>query len=81
MLIDATLKWPNPPISLPRKDYMEQARKLWEQLELPKLKPKEPWHGVSLGHWSEAEQHLVDLAEQGRVDEAAEILLALGKKS
>jgi len=80
MLIDATLKWPNPPISLPRKDYMERARKLWDQLELPKLKAKEPWYGVSLGHWSEAEQHLVDLAEQGRVDEAAQILLGQCKK-
>ena len=59
---------------------MEHARRLWEQLELPKLKAKEPWHGVSLGHWSEAEQHLVDLTEQGRVDEAAQILLGQCKK-
>jgi 4-hydroxy-3-polyprenylbenzoate decarboxylase len=76
-LIDATLKWENPPISLPRKPYMERGHELWQQLGLPALKPKEPWYGVSLGHWTEEEQCLVDLAEQGRVDEAAKILLSL----
>ena len=80
MLIDATLKWPNPPISLPRKEYMEHARELWEKLGLPELKPKEPWHGVSLGHWSEEDQHLIELAEQGRMDEAAQILLNQSRK-
>jgi UbiD family decarboxylase len=80
MLIDATLKWANPPISLPRKEYMEHGRELWEKLGLPKLKPKEPWYGVSLGHWTEQEQQLVDLAEQGRVDEAAQLLLSQSRK-
>jgi 4-hydroxy-3-polyprenylbenzoate decarboxylase len=80
MLIDATLKWANPPISLPRKEYMERGRDLWEQLGLPKLNPKAPWYGVSLGHWTEEEQKLVDLAEQGRVDEAAQILLGQSQK-
>jgi len=76
LLIDATLKWENPPISLPRKPYMERGHELWQQLGLPALKPKEPWYGVSLGHWTEEEQCLVDLAEQGRVNEAAQILLS-----
>jgi len=56
---------------------MERGHELWQQLGLPALKPKEPWYGVSLGHWTEEEQCLVDLAEQGRVDEAAKILLSL----
>ena len=75
MLMDATRKWPNPPISLPRRDYMERARELWEDLELPPLRPKAPWHGVSLGHWPEAEAELVALSEAGRMDEAAARLL------
>ncbi|MDE0031822.1 MAG: UbiD family decarboxylase [Deltaproteobacteria bacterium] len=75
MLMDATRKWANPPISLPRRDYMERARELWEELELPPLRPKAPWHGVSLGHWPDAEAELVALSEAGRMDEAAARLL------
>lgn len=75
MLMDATRKWANPPISLPRRDYMERARELWEELELPPLRPKGPWHGVSLGHWPEGEAELVALSEAGRMEEAAERLL------
>ncbi|MCH6545762.1 MAG: hypothetical protein IH796_07145 [Deltaproteobacteria bacterium] len=76
MLMDATRKWANAPISLPKKEYMEHARDLWSQFDLPPLKPKEPWHGVSLGFWPEEEQALVSLAEQGREDEAAQLLLS-----
>jgi 4-hydroxy-3-polyprenylbenzoate decarboxylase len=52
VLIDATLKEDFPPISLPKREYMENARKIWEELGLPKLKPEQPWHGYSLGEWS-----------------------------
>ena len=40
MLIDATLKEDFPPISLPKREYMERAKKIWEELGLPKLKPE-----------------------------------------
>lgn len=80
MLIDATRKWPNPPISLPRRDYMERARELWERLELPDLTPKERWFGISLGFWPETESELVELAEAGREEEAAQILLSRGRQ-
>lgn len=80
MLMDATRKWANPPISLPRQDYMDHAKELWEKLDLPPLKPKAPWHGVSLGHWPEGEDRLVKLAEEGRMDEAADLLLGKGRK-
>jgi 4-hydroxy-3-polyprenylbenzoate decarboxylase len=76
ILIDATRKWPNPPISLPRRDYMERARDLWQELGLPTLKPRVPWHGVSLGHWPEEVARLVELSEEGRGEEAAELLLS-----
>jgi 4-hydroxy-3-polyprenylbenzoate decarboxylase len=51
VLIDATLKEDFPPISLPKREYMENARKIWEELGLPKLKPESPWYGYSLGEW------------------------------
>jgi 4-hydroxy-3-polyprenylbenzoate decarboxylase len=51
VLIDATLKEDFPPISLPKREYMERARAIWEELGLPPLKPEVPWHGYSLGEW------------------------------
>lgn len=53
ILFDATLKEPFPPISLPKREYMENARKIWEELGLPELKPQAPWFGISLGEWGE----------------------------
>mgnify|MGYP001187655807 FL=1 len=53
MLIDATMKHPMPPVALPKKEFMENAKRLWERLGLPPLKPEAPWHGYSLGDWSE----------------------------
>ena len=51
MLIDATQKEPDPPLSLPKREFMERARTIWQELGLPKLKPQSPWHGYSLGDW------------------------------
>jgi 4-hydroxy-3-polyprenylbenzoate decarboxylase len=65
MLIDATRKWPYTPVSLPRKEYMEAARKIWEELKLPPLKVKDPWHGYSLGDWNEENEEEAQLATQG----------------
>ena len=52
VLIDATLKVDFPPVALPKREYMENAKKLWEQLGLPPLKPESPWFGYSLGEWT-----------------------------
>jgi 4-hydroxy-3-polyprenylbenzoate decarboxylase len=54
MLIDATAKHPMPPLALPRKEFMLRARAIWEELELPALSPQPPWHGYTLGDWSDA---------------------------
>jgi len=51
MLIDATLKEPMPPLALPKREFMERARTMWEELGLPPLKLHQPWHGYSLGDW------------------------------
>jgi UbiD family decarboxylase len=52
VLIDATLKENFPPISLPKREYMERAKVIWDELGLPALKPESPWFGYSLGEWS-----------------------------
>ncbi len=54
VLFDATLKENFPPISLPKREFMENARKIWEELGLPPLKPQSPWFGTSLGEWDES---------------------------
>ncbi|HXF87084.1 MAG TPA: UbiD family decarboxylase [Xanthobacteraceae bacterium] len=54
MLIDATLKQPFPPLALPAREYMEQALKIWQELNLPTLSPRPPWHGYQLGDWDAA---------------------------
>ena len=53
MLIDATMKYPMPPLALPKKEYMENAKKIWEKIGLPELRPEAPWYGYDLGDWSE----------------------------
>ena len=51
LLIDATMKSPMPPLALPKQEYMEKARGIWDELGLPTLKPQPPWFGYSLGDW------------------------------
>ncbi|MBO22268.1 MAG: carboxylase, partial [Rhodospirillaceae bacterium] len=53
LLIDATMKEDMPPLALPDAGYMEQAKDLWEKLDLPPLRPESPWHGYTLGDWHE----------------------------
>ncbi len=54
LLIDATLKHDMPPLALPAREFMEGARKIWEELGLPALTVRAPWHGYTLGDWTEA---------------------------
>jgi 4-hydroxy-3-polyprenylbenzoate decarboxylase len=42
-----------PPLALPKREYMENAKVLWEKLGLPPLKPETPWFGYSLGDWTD----------------------------
>jgi len=65
MLIDATLKSDMPPIALPKKEYMESAKELWEKLGLPPLKPESPWHGYSLGDWNSEWDEMAKRAADG----------------
>jgi UbiD family decarboxylase len=51
LLMDATMKSDMPPLALPKKPYMENTKKIWEELGLPALRPQSPWFGYSLGDW------------------------------
>jgi UbiD family decarboxylase len=53
LLIDATLKQAFPPLALPTQEFMERARKIWDELGMPALSPQPPWHGYTLGDWAE----------------------------
>jgi 4-hydroxy-3-polyprenylbenzoate decarboxylase len=66
LLIDATLKADMPPLALPRQEYMENAKVLWEKLGLPPLKPEAPWHGYSLGDWTDEWDAMAKRAAEGR---------------
>ncbi len=74
VLIDATLKEDFPPISLPKREFMENARTIWEELGLPPLKPETPWHGYSLGEWSDEFDRAAALATQGEYFETGRII-------
>jgi 4-hydroxy-3-polyprenylbenzoate decarboxylase len=65
VLVNATLKTPFAPVALPKRDYMERARALWEELGLPRLEPEQPWHGYDLGGWSRELERQADMAVRG----------------
>jgi len=77
MLIDATQKEPDPPISLPKREFMERARTLWHELGLPPLKPpRQPWHGYSLGDWDAVWDVYASRAVTGKWEETGKETLA-----
>ena len=75
LLIDATLKDDMPPLALPRPQFMEEAREIWNELGLPPLKPESPWHGYELGRWSDRWEAMAnravagDYLENGRISD------------
>src|SRR6266516_4975696 len=74
VLINATLKGVYAPVALPKREFMERARAIWERLGLPPLKPESPWHGYDLGYWP------VDLDRQARMATASDYF-TLGRES
>jgi 4-hydroxy-3-polyprenylbenzoate decarboxylase len=65
VLINAMLKSTYAPVALPKREFMENARRLWERLGLPPLKPQTPWHGYDLGHWPEELDRQARMATAG----------------
>jgi 4-hydroxy-3-polyprenylbenzoate decarboxylase len=65
LLINAVRPWPYTPVSLPRREYMERSKAIWEELGLPALKPCMPWFGYSLGAWTQEDEEEAALAVRG----------------
>jgi 4-hydroxy-3-polyprenylbenzoate decarboxylase len=66
LLMDATMKGDMPPLALPRQEYMERAKAIWEELGLPALRPQPPWFGYSLGDWLPQWDEAAKRAVEGR---------------
>jgi 4-hydroxy-3-polyprenylbenzoate decarboxylase len=81
LLINAILKEPFPPISLPKREYMERALEIWNELELPPLRPESPWFGYSLGQWDAEWEEEAQMAVGGRYLETGEKLAKRRVKS
>jgi 3-polyprenyl-4-hydroxybenzoate decarboxylase len=62
VLINATLKGTYAPVALPKREFMERAKAIWERLGLPPLTPQPPWHGYDLGHWPRELERQAEMA-------------------
>jgi UbiD family decarboxylase len=80
LLVDATMKGDLPPLALPKQEYMERAKAIWEELGLPKLRPQSPWYGYSLGDWLPAWDEAAKRAVEGRYLENGRISAALRRR-
>lgn len=82
ILIDATRKWDYPPTALPKKEYMDKGKELWEEEGLPKLEltPGQPWSGYSLGSWSKENEEEAELAVKGEFYKTGEKLAGRKQK-
>ena len=69
LLIDATLKGDMPPLALPKREFMEGAKALWEKLGLAPLHAEQPWHGYDMGDWFEAWDEAARRAVEGNYAE------------
>ena len=75
LLMDATRKEELPPLALPRREYMERAGKIWDELGLPGRRPQSPWFGPGDGdglpQWTAAAQRAVEgrYMENGAISE------------
>jgi 4-hydroxy-3-polyprenylbenzoate decarboxylase len=80
LLLDATMKEDLPPLALPKQEYMERAKKVWEELGLPKLRPQSPWFGTALGDWLPQWEQAAKRAVEGRYLENGRISEKLRRK-
>ena len=51
LLMDCTMKWPMPPVSLPKQEFMDKAIEIWKELGLPELHLSSMYYGRDLGYW------------------------------
>ena len=80
LLIDATRKRAMPPLALPTREHMEHARILWEELKLPPLTVRAPWHGYTLGEWTEEWENFARRTTAGEWAQTGEETLSRQQK-
>jgi UbiD family decarboxylase len=73
LLMDATMKWPLPPVSLPKKEFMDRAAEIWREEGLPPLTLKEPYYGRDLGYWHPEENQKAEWALKGEYRKTGEL--------
>jgi 4-hydroxy-3-polyprenylbenzoate decarboxylase len=74
MLINACREHPYLPVSLPRREFMQNAIERWDALSLPALDLRTPWHGYPLSAWTEENAAEAELAVEGRYGETGDKL-------
>ena len=80
LLVNSTLKWDYPPVSLPKKEFMERALEIWEEEKLPRLKLKQPWWGYGLGYWTAEFEEQAILAVKGEYQRVGDMLMKQRRK-
>jgi UbiD family decarboxylase len=76
VLINALLKGEFAPVALPKREFMENAKAIWERLGLPPLKPETPWHGYDLGVWPSHLERQAEMATRSEYFEFGDELVA-----
>jgi UbiD family decarboxylase len=80
VLINALLKGDFAPVALPKREFMENAKVIWERLGLPALKPETPWHGYDLGVWPDNLARQAEMATRSEYFDFSDELVA-GRRS
>jgi 4-hydroxy-3-polyprenylbenzoate decarboxylase len=80
VIINATRKYPYPPLALPRKEFMDTALQIWRRhADLPTPELREPWFGYELGYWTEEMQRFADMIVAGQYLKVGEEMAARQK--
>jgi 4-hydroxy-3-polyprenylbenzoate decarboxylase len=72
VLINAMRRGDWAPVALPKTEFMERAKVIWDRLGLPPLKPESPWHGYELGAWPDYLVREARMATDSRYFELAD---------
>jgi 4-hydroxy-3-polyprenylbenzoate decarboxylase len=65
MAVFATMKHPLRGLALPKREFMENAKTLWDKLGLPLLRAEPSSYGYEMGHWSDELDAQAAQAERG----------------
>ena len=75
IMIDATKKWPLPPVSLPGKEFMDRAIEIWKENGFPELALSASYYGRDLGYWKPEDVQKAQWGVQGDYKKTGELQL------